>query len=329
MATSDTTTATRKRSRSLIRTIFILCILMAFWPALFGIYYGAYHLYTAMDPTTFPTPDATVTQVVQQASQVTGDGAEPAKGAALMDSLGAQLKRELDSPFGWSVNDLAVMPTSWLDNRANRQKGVIFATRMLARFYATNLAKLGQADPENEELKECREKRLVYGEDVWGFFRPSAENEYEKALGLMEKYKTDLAAGEAVFNARTDDIYNALVFVNGEEFLGNTLGMLLQTNEEVDYFDLDDRIYYAQGVVLVVRDFLHALVGLYPDITDKGGEDNVRIAFRDMDRICTFDPLIVLRGNRDSLLADHRGKLARYLITVQKRIDDLAQSVRR
>jgi len=102
----------------------------------------------------------------------------------------------------------------------------------------------------------------------------------------------------------------------------------VQANDEVSFWELDDRIKYAQGVVLVVRDYLTMLVHLYPEIVEKGGEKNVAVAFKDMDRICTFDPLIVLRGDHDSLLADHRGKMARYFISMMRRLEDLSNSLR-
>jgi hypothetical protein len=47
-----------------------------------------------------------------------------------------------------------------------------------------------------------------------------------------------------------------------------------------------------------------------------------------MNQVCTFDPLIVLRGDHDSITADHRGKMARYLIAIRERINDLAQSIK-
>ena len=50
---------------------------------------------------------------------------------------------------------------------------------------------------------------------------------------------------------------------------------------------------------------------------------------RGIDRICDFDPLIVLRGDHDSVMADHRGKMARYLIEVRERLNDVAQSINR
>ena len=303
-----------------------LFILLMIGPVCLGVYYLGYSVYRNIDPTRFEEISG---PLAQELSAINQDSSEKQKGAVLMHSVYARLQEELDSPFGWSVNDLYISPTSWLDDRDNRQRGVVFATRMLMNFYSTHIAKLGTADPENPKLKEVREKHLVYGADVWGFFRPSAENEYEKSIKLMREYQSELLAGKAVYNMRSDDIYNVLKFITGEEFLGQALGLLVQSNEEVGIFDLDNRIYYTQGVMLVVRDFFSTLVKLYPSITEKGGTDNVKVALRDMERICSFDPIIVLHGDRDSMLADHRGKMARYLITVIKRIEDVQESMRR
>lgn len=314
-----------KLPRIPLKYLIIILALFLFWPLLFGGYYAMYNLYRSVDPTQFPA----VSEAVSETMALTGANAtDPEKGAALLTSVSAQLQRELDSPFGWSANDAFYFPTKYLDNRANRQRGVIFATRMLTRYFSTHLAKLGQADPENEHLKEVREKHIVYGAEIWGFFRASAEKEYKRSIELMDEYKAELADGKATFNARTDDIYNNLTFIDGEEFLGQVLGSLVQANDEVSFWELDDRIKYAQGVVLVVRDYLTMLVHLYPEIVEKGGEQNVAVAFKDMDRICTFDPLIVLRGDHDSLLADHRGKMARYFISMMRRLEDLANSLR-
>jgi len=73
-----------------------------------------------------------------------------------------------------------------------------------------------------------------------------------------------------------------------------------------------------------LRTFIH----LYPEVAEKGGKENIRIALKDMNQVCTFDPLIVLRGDHDSITADHRGKMARYLIAIRERINDLAQSIK-
>jgi hypothetical protein len=239
-----------------------------------------------------------------------------------------RLEQEMNSPFGWSVNDLIISPTRWLDNRANRQRGTIFATRMLTNFFATNLAKYGKVDAENENLKKARETYFAFTADSWWF--PSSESQYKKGIELLKQYEADLIREDAnaIFNLRTDDMYNMLAFIISNQFLDQPLGLLVQSNDEVAYSDLDDRIYYTQGVILVLRDALRTFVHLYPEVKEKGGEENIRIAFREMDQICTFDPLIVLRGDRDSIMADHRGKMAKYLISVRERINDLAQSIK-
>ena len=305
-------------------TIIVLLAFILIWPLTIGIYWGVYKGYTAIDATRFPWHHSQIHSVLDQTKP---DSGEIQKGIALSIAITNRLEEEMASTFGWSVNDLIVSPTRWLDNRANRQRGVIFATRMLINFYSTNLAKYGKVDAENASLKEAREKHFAFSEDSWWF--PSTESEYRDGFALVRQYEDDLAAGKAIYNMRSDDMYNMLTFIIGNQFLDQPLGLLVQPNDEVPYTQLDDRIYYTQGVILVLRDFVRTFVTLYPEVKEKGGEENVRIAFRDMEQICSFDPLIVLRGEHDSVTADHRGKMARYLISFRERINDLAQSIRR
>jgi hypothetical protein len=306
------------------RIILSLLAFMLIWPLTVGVYTLVYKGYTLIDRTTFPSLDTKLKETIDKTPP---DAPEPEKGAALSMALRNRLNQEMTSAFGWSVNDLWISPTRWLDNRANRQKGTIFATRMLLGFSATHLSKLGAVDAENPLLKEAREKRFAFSEDSW--WLPSTESEYRKGIALMQQYEADLRANKAVFNMRSDDRYDFLSFITGKQFLDQPLGLLVQSNSEVSYSELDDRIYYTQGVVLVLRDVLTALFHLYPEISEKGGAENIRIAMRGINQICTFDPLIVLRGNHDSVMADHRGKMARYLIEVRERLNDVAQSISR
>jgi hypothetical protein len=305
-------------------SVIILLAFILIWPLTVGIYWGIYKGYTLIDPTRFPWSGSNMLPALDQTKP---NSDEAQKGAVLCAAIGNRLQEEMDSAFGWSVNDLIISPTHWLDNRANRQRGVIFATRMLINFFSTNLAKYGSVDAENELLKEAREKHFAFSEDSWWF--PSSESEYRKGLALLRKYEDALASGKAIYNMRSDDMYNMITFIIGNQFLDQPLGLLVQPNDEVPYTDLDNRIYYTQGVILVLRDFMRTFFYLYPQIKEKGGEENIRIAFREMEQICTFDPLIVLRGDHDSVAADHRGKMARYLIHIRERINDLAQSIRR
>lgn len=320
----DPTPPKRQTNRFLKIAITVLLFVLLAWPVTFGAVWLVNAAYTALDPTRFPASESELQAILQNA----GPGsAELQKGAALSRALTHRLEWELSATLGWSVNDLWLSPTRWLDNRANRQRGVIFSTRMLAAFFATNLAKLGTVDAENEWLKEAREKRFAFSEDSW--WLPSSESEYRRGIDLVKKYAKALEEGKAVYNMRSDDIYNLFMAILGNQFLDQPMGLLVQATEEVPYWDLDDRIYYTQGVVLVLRDFLRAVVELYPLVREKGGDENLRTAFREIERVCTFDPLVVLRGRHDSVMADHRGKMASYLISIRERLNDVAQSVRR
>jgi hypothetical protein len=303
--------------------VLILLAFILIWPLSAGLYWTVYKGYTILDSTRFPELDQNVTEILVKTKP---DSDQPHKGAALSASIRNRLEQEMNSTFGWSVNDLIISPTRWLDNRANRQRGTIFATRMLTNYFSTNLAKYGKVDAENKNLQEAREKYFAFSSDSW--WLPSSEKQYKKGIKLLKQYEADLIKGEAIFNLRTDDMYNMLSYIISNQFLDQPLGLLVQSNDEVPYTDLDDRIYYTQGIILVLRDALRTFVQLYPEIKEKGGQENIAIAFREMDRMCTFDPLIVLRGDHDAIMADHRGKMAKYLISVRERINDLAQSIK-
>jgi len=312
------------KNKFLKAVVGVLLALLLVWPLTFGLVWLTNQAYTSVDQTRFPFSESKIHAVLQK---VKSDSPEAEKGAALAQAMTNRLQEELNSTFGWSVNDLFASPTRWLDNRANRQRGVIFATRMLITFYATHLAKYGTVDAENEWLKEAREKHFAFSEDSW--WLPSSESEYRKGLDLVKKYEVGLRDGKAVYNMRTDDMYNLFTFILSNQFLDQPLGLLVQGTEEVPYTELDDRIYYSQGVILVLRDFLWTTEQLYPTIREKGGSENIKIAFHEMERVCTFDPLVVMRGRHDSILADHRGKMASYVISIRERLNDVAQSIRR
>ena len=155
--------------------VIILLAFILIWPLTIGVYWAVYTGYTLIDPTRFPQMDANIRDLLQKVSP---QASEAEKGAALSAAIRNRLEQELNSPFGWSVNDLLISPTRWMDNRANRQLGTIFAIRMLTNFYSTNLAKLGKVDAENELLKAAREKHFAFTADSW--WLPSSEKQYKK-----------------------------------------------------------------------------------------------------------------------------------------------------
>ena len=228
------------------------------------------------------------------------------------------MKYELNSMFGWSINDI-LFNSYFLDNRASRQYGVYHATKVLMDLYSMNIAKLGSNDKENQFLYSARLNQFAI--DPRSFIFPSAESSYEKGIELVEKYKKSLDDGSGVYNCRTDDLYASFNVVVGENLLGYALG-LLQNTQELAFYELDNKIYEVQGIVLVVRDFINTIYSLYPKINNKGNIENMTAAMDYMNRICTYDPLyITAKVNSGELIIS-------YVLFAKNRLEDVRDSIR-
>lgn len=295
------------KARLVMRTLGVqLCILVG----IIVVIWGAQRLYAAFDQTTFPQPVA----LPENAAQLP----ENEKGKILLDAITHQMRLELDSRFGWSFNDI-LFNRFFFDNRAYRQYGVYHATKFLLDLYASQIAKLGAADRESEFLYKARINSFAI--DPRSFMFPSAEGSYRKGLKLLEQYKTSLDTGKGVYNCRTDDLYASFVTVTGENMLGYALG-LLENSQEMHFYELDNRIYEVQGIVLVLRDFINTLYVLYPEISAKNNAENMSAAMEYLNRICSYDPLCITSFFNSGEL------VVSWLLFAKARLEDIRDSIR-
>ena len=288
-----------------------LAIQVLLFVGILFVVWGAQKVYTIIDPVKFPAYQVAVKENMT----------DQEKGAELLTALTHRMSEELDSTFGWTAND--ILFNRWiLDNRAYRQFGSYVATKMLFDHYSTVIAKLGGSDRENDLLYNARLNYLAISPQRWGMlFIPSAEGSYKKALSLAENYKKDLLEGKAVYNCRTDDIYSAFNLILGETVFGYALG-LLNNSQDLPFYTLDNRIYEAQGVILVVRDYLKAMYELYPEIRDKNNAQNMEAAMQYMDLICDYDPLYITSSFNSGEL------IISYLMFAKNRLEDIRDSIR-
>lgn len=288
------------------KTLFVQVLIFC---GLLIMVWGVQGLYSSIDTTTFPKAVS-----IPNADKLT----ENEKGKALVDAITFQLRRELDSTFGWTANDI-IFNKYILDNRAYRQFGVYHATKVLMDHYSMQIAKLGTSDRESDFLYKARLNNLAINPSKFMF--PSAEGAYASALKLIDQYKQSLDSGKGIYNMRTDDLYTSFELVVGENMLGYALG-LLQNSQDIPFYTLDNRIYEVQGIILVVRDFINALYELYPEIRNKNNADNMDAAMKYMDNICTYDPMyITAKVNSGELIIS-------YLIFARNRLDDIRNSIR-
>ncbi len=252
------------------------------------------------------------------------------QGAILFAAAHAQMDRELNSTFGWCPNDLPVLPTAFLDNRCNRQLGVHYATREMITILSERITKFGLGDEENRYTMEARQK-MSYGPDEWGWYNMSnSEKYFVSASELLNKYESEArkSASDALANIKSDDLFIILTQIK-DKVLGEPYGRLTARSSKVAWGELDDVVYYAQGAAIVARDMLVALRS-----TDPGGElahggmNNLDAAIDSLDAVVHFNPYWVMRGDGDSLFADHRSKVSRYYSEAFRRIEDLVESVK-
>lgn len=277
---------------------------------LFLIVWGAQRLYTRFDQATFPDAVA----VPENAAKLS----ENEKGKILLDAITHQMRRELDSRFGWTFNDI-IFNRFFFDNRAYRQYGVYHATKFLLDLYSTQIAKLGSSDRESEFLYKARINSFAI--DPRSFMFPSAEGAYEKGFKLLEQYKQSLDNGKGIYNVRSDDLYASFVTVTGENLLGHALG-LLENSQQMPFYELDNRIYEVQGMVLVLRDFLNTLYELYPDIRAKNNEENMTSAMQYLTRICRYNPLYITSYFNSGEL------IVSWLLFAKARLEDIRDSIK-
>lgn len=293
--------------RIICRTILIQFLLFV---SIILLCWGSQWVYTVIDQTKFPhcfqTPDKSDTL------------SEHEKGKILVDSITNRMRYELDSTFGWSINDI-LFNSYLMDNRAYRQYGVYHATKFLIDIYSTKIAKLGDNDRESEFLYKARINNFTL--DPRSFWFPSAESRYKNGMDLIEQYKKSLDTGKGTYNCRTDDLYASLRLIIGENLLGYAQG-LLENAQNIPFYKLDNRIYEVQGMVLVIRDFLFAMYQLYPEIKAKNNADNMAQAMEYLNRICTYDPFYITSTMNSGEL------VLSYLLFAKARITDISESLR-
>lgn len=242
------------------------------------------------------------------------------------------MEKELSGKFwGWGPNDLIVSRV--IDNRNNRQRGVIYTVRPLLRFFSTKIAKIGTGEVENKKLTKARNGKFDFSSESWGlFFWYSAESSYRNGIELMKEYEEDLLSTQdpysISYNFRVDDIHGLLKLIEGEELLDHLIGILVQPDEEVGFRETDDRVYFTVGAAYVIRDILVTVAHLYPEFFREETQRHLDLVFKSLNRIITFNPLVVWNQRHDGMFANHRKLLASYVERLEKNLRDIANTIK-
>lgn len=239
------------------------------------------------------------------------------------------LAGQLDTLFGWLPNDL-FFASNIIDNTANYQLGVIYATRPASDIIAKTAARYGKNDKLPDLLVDATSRYFTYSEKAWGFwFLYDCEGKYRAGIRNWQKWAESVGEGgkkAGVFNLKSDDIYDILKYCSN--LTDYALGIL--NNQQASHLECDNNVYFVKGVCAVIGNVLRAVLAVDASVEERGGRENVSEALKRLDHIAKFSPLYVSAGGNDrgdAMLPNHVAALARHVDVANNRINDIMHSM--
>ena len=239
----------------------------------------------------------------------------------------------------WLPND-KIWPTALVDNVPNYQLGELEGIRYSVRVLRDKLSRLRTTDKIDGDAEAAF---VFFSNDPKKWILPSAESKFKDGVKSLKAYEKRLAAGQADFYPRADNLnelldqYVSLLggvttrlsnapkqkkTVLSEETAGDqyTKGEK-QVRVHVPWTQIDDNFYYAQGVAYVLRQMMVAVNHDFANILEvkKAGELVVRI-IQVLDE-SQFEPIVILNGSRGSIWANHS-------LHLQSLLEDARQKIR-
>ena len=259
------------------------------------------------------------------AESVEGGSRAVAIAAALID-------RETDDNR-WTANDPFFLPAAVLDNMPNFQQGIVYA---LSRFVIEMSDQIGRVRGSSQVDKNLDDAagRLKYPGDIWFFdfstsIAPTAtsEQQYRKARKALVDYNRRLAAGDATFERRADNLQATLERITAD--LGSSSAAIDAHIEQGAWFvdfDADDIFYQTKGRLYA---YYLLLVALGEDFGQVIAERELGKAWDQMlvsmRHAAQLDPLIIVNGNPDGqLLPSHLASQGFYLLRARTQLKEIA-----
>jgi hypothetical protein len=163
------------------------------------------------------------------------------------------IDREINT-HRWVANDPFFMPASLLDNMPNFQQGMVTALSRFVLELGDQIARTrgsSQVDPDLDRAAGL----LRYPGDIWIFdFRTSwaptasSEQQYRQAIEALRRYNERLSQGQAVFEARADNLLGTLDRMAAD--LGSASAAIDRHLEDSGFwpdFAADDLFYTNKG----------------------------------------------------------------------------------
>ena len=244
----------------------------------------------------------------------------------------ALIEREVDD-HGWIANDPWFMPATFLDNMPNFQQGIVSALARFAFELTDQIGRTRGSSQTDENLQKAA-GLLQYPGDTWVWdptvsIAPTATSEaqYRKAAKELHAYNVRLERGQAVFEARADNLLATLDRIALD--LGSSSASLDQHIHENSAWVIDtvaDDLFY--GVKGQAYAYYLVLNGLEKDFQPVIREKNLEKLWSEMmismAAVASMQPYVVVNGDPDGqLLPSHLASQGFYLLRARTQLREI------
>ena len=239
-----------------------------------------------------------------------GQDIEVPEGASrAVEVTAALVSREVDT-HRWTANDPWFQPGFLLDNMPNFQQGIIAAASRFTIELTDQLARIrgaSQVDPD----ADAAAGRLKYPGDIWFLewsstpVQPSSESQYRRAVEDLRRFNTRLAAGQATFDRRADNLIATL-----DRIAADTGGSSAAIAQKVDGtanrwfdFDADNLFYNNKGRLYGYFIILRALGQDFEQVLrERNALANWNELLLTFEAAASLHPWVIINGAPDSIM---------------------------
>ena len=260
-----------------------------------------------------------------------------AGGSRAVDMAAALIIREIDIN-GWTANAPFFEPGVILDNKPNFQQGIIYA---IGRFTLEMSDQIGRTRGSSQVDADLDRAvgLLRYPGDRWHFDltssiapTPTSESQYRSAAQALLGYNRRLAAGEATFDQRADNLLGTLNRIAADLGSGSAViadhvatgrSRLIDLEADDVFYQTKGRLY---GYTMIIKELGADFESI---IAERGMQPVWDQLIESLETASRLQPLVVLNGAPDGQLApSHLAAQGFYLLRARTRLREVTDILR-
>ncbi|WP_420563793.1 DUF2333 family protein [Thalassobaculum sp.] len=257
---------------------------------------------------------------------------EPEGGSHAVAATAALIDREVNTHF-WTANDPFFYPSALLDNTPNYQQGIIYA---LSRFTIEMADQIGRTRGSSEVDADLDKAAglLKYPGNVWIFDlstsflpTPASETQYRAASRALKAYNDRLAAGQAIFERRSDNLIATLDRIASDlgsasatldQHLAKPRPLLVDTKVDDIFYGVKGRLY---GYAILLRELGRDFDGVIKDRQLRPAWDQM---MQSLNQAAILDPVVVMNGAPDgAYFPSHLAVQGFYLLRARTQLREI------